>query len=534
MIAIKSARWILFLLFIVSLAAYPLIDRAVQDQISQKWETVFKGDLYGCDLSQAQIVEDPLQRIWIYGSGECDFYDNIHIYEDGIWREIPLGGNPYSQMNFLDKDANLWRSKDYLEEGKRVGVEISRLEGERWVLSSAVNLKDLDDRYTDFEGVFSGPDGQIWIRYLRLPPLATPSRWGIGWAVFKNSRWRITTNDTFRLLSRDIQIIGPWWDEQKQAWFLEPTNLIRSDGLRWRSYDLSDLHLSGDDELAAMAIDAKGIIWLASKGGYLTSGDGEKWNSPVQVGSNEYESTRELATHGQVRSLRGLAVDPLGRIWMFEDDEWSANVHTLDSEPIMVLDGSTWTTLTHENSGLPEKGVSRMTVDSAGNIWISTHSGILRGAPGAGSLTASPLTQAWLWMRGKERTPLGPYWLIPLLLFLAWFVFVIPTANRLPALGLMISGLPPFLILVLILGLNVVFGKLGNISSAQVARLPWQVMGLIPWFSLAGVTLSIVALIKLAEPKKRNRRMAVAGILVGVLAFLSYAALYVLAALSGF
>ena len=41
---------------------------------------------------------------------------------------------------------------------------------------------------------------------------------------------------------------------------------------------------------------------------------------------------------------------------------------------LFSFDGSTWTTYTTTNSGLPEKYVKKMSLDTLGNIWLLTQS----------------------------------------------------------------------------------------------------------------------------------------------------------------
>ncbi|MFQ5944277.1 MAG: two-component regulator propeller domain-containing protein [Anaerolineales bacterium] len=136
------------------------------------------------------------------------------------------------------------------------------------------------------------------------------------------------------------------------------------DGERWSTIVEEKAGLGG--LMSGLQPDRSGRIWMLS-GEVLKVYDGESWeNYTVESPGLHYDLIDRIDT---------FSIDPLWQVWI--GTTWRRS--RSDWGPaVTVFDGDTWTTFTHENSGLPDHGwVNSIAFDGDGGTWISLFGGLV-------------------------------------------------------------------------------------------------------------------------------------------------------------
>jgi len=170
---------------------------------------------------------------------------------------------------------------------------------------------------------------------------------------------------------------------------------------------------------------------------------------------------------------------------------------------LMVYDGSTWSTLTHANSGFSSGMITELEIDGAGNVWVGTPTGINVFRAQGADASRSQVSKFWVWLRSDltaNPPAIGRYWLLPFFLSLFCFALFFQPGNRLTALSLLLGGLMFF----------VTFGFifLGYFYAANILMLP---------LGLLGAVISVIALLPFAKQERRYRHLARIGLTIALI-----------------
>ena len=367
----RPVRWGSLLLAVATIVTSLFLERRYQMAAEEGWTTYFPTDRAVCDLSAAYITADIQDRIWIVGRGECDFFDAAHVFDGASWIELEIAGQ-YSDSYEIDSQGQLWRLRQNKGEGGRVlSLEIAVFHDGVWSTYVRVDREILDDRFGNGQGLVIDKLGQIWIPFQRLPAQDEPTSWTTGVSVFNGQTWITYTSDNTPSLAVE-RMAGPRFDDRNRGWFWsEQGTLSVFDGATWEDYPPDHLNLAEADRILRLELDGQGNPWLGTAQGLIVSGDGSRiidWQQGANIDYPAYQSSTYF----------DFGFDLDGRLWVAGWVE--------DEARLSVYDGTTWSTFTHENSGLTREGITDLEIDAQGNIWLVTPSGIRVFSPDWGEL----------------------------------------------------------------------------------------------------------------------------------------------------
>lgn len=489
---IRIIRWGLFALLIVTIGAYPLFESLYQharqgNGSQQSWRSHFQTDWTQCDLSHAQLVARSAQ-VWSFGSGDCDFFGVVHVYNGSTWAEIPTE-NIFNYQ--VDQQGRLWRMGTISDDDHQAQtLYFDVLEGDTWSNQVTVQVADLDDRL-ERAGFALDQRARILVSFTRLPSEQAPTVWTTGVALYDGQTWTTYTASNTPALATE-RVVGRLFDGENQVWFLtESGRVIRFDGT-WHDREVSTI-----GPVDRIAVDEHGDPWFATADGLVHSADGTQvidWKVPLDLDGSQ--------TLGFGTGLEELAFDTSGRAWLAVNVDFQVGY-------LLAFDGSNWTVMTYENSGLLKGPITNMAIDPAGHVWVVMPGGIAEFAPpAAGGLTNLPPGNLWSALRGTERYAIGLYWAIPFIILLFLVAFLFPVGKRLSNLGMGLGLLEMDMFLAVLLMVFLQFG-FGFLTSELLILL-------IP-VGLVGLVISIIARIITRRQDKRTRRPALVGIVLNAI-----------------
>ena len=502
----KGIRWWLFGFALIAVILYPFFEKRYQATRQNGWTTYFPTKRQDCDLSQANIVVDKQQRIWVLGQGGCDFYRNAHIFANGAWEELQLDEEHVTNYQ-IDEQGQLWRLIENRGKGGRVvAFNIEKLNNGEWSTYVKVDAVTLDQRAGN-AGFSIDKQGRIWLSFTRLPSKDKPALWTTGISIFDGHNWETYTSDNTPSLASE-RLFGPRFDSQNRAWFFGDGKGIKVfDGANWASYSAQDLNLIEYGNLVSLNFDNIGKPWIATQNGFLVSVDD----------SQVIDLNQELNPKHRFYIFPGnddfhFAFDRNGRVWV---------AYWADAGgQIISFDDKSWTILTKDNSVLSGEQITELKIDEQENVWVVTPSGIHVFNPDAGGALLKP-DDFWIRLRGNERAFIGTYWLIPFLLSSFWFALLFPKGQRLSAIGLLLGVLE---------GVFLILALLSLVAFQGFNRYSMQPMWLLIPFGLVGLVISLTAAFRLRHQDKKERRTARLGIVFSLVGLGLGVAWYVVAA----
>ncbi len=260
-------------------------------------------------------------------------------------------------------------------------------------------------------------DGTAWTVYTtdnsKLPSNTVPALafdtqgdlWvgtGDGLGLFDGKTWYVFTTERTDLPYHAIHALAV--DAQGILWVGTGmfddlgggglAKLDKSSFNKWPVYTTDNSELP-DNQILALAVDARGHLWIGTANGKVTMFDGKTWTvyashsalpwGPVPAIVCDAQGTIWIGTNGRgvVRfdgtdwieyttknsgmpnnNVHALALDAQGILWAGTEDG------------LAKFDGETWTMYTPENSGLPYGRIWTLTPDIQGNLWIGTRAGL--------------------------------------------------------------------------------------------------------------------------------------------------------------
>ncbi|MHC1765341.1 MAG: two-component regulator propeller domain-containing protein [Verrucomicrobiia bacterium] len=250
-----------------------------------------------CALPYNGVVDLEVDRdgnVWVatgrwnaFGGGGLAKFNGREwtVYQSG---KSPLPSNDCTGLT-QDADGNLWVATES-------GVaRFDRFAGWKVVTRSQVWFPMLDLDGQLWVGSSSGVmvyDGAKWKRYQRansgLPSdfvgFITVDDKGRKWistvgglAVLDEENWTTYNRANSGLPSDTVGPIA--FDDEGIAWIGTSGGLARFDGEQWTVYSRSNSGLPISNIGWELAIDAKGVKWIATEGGGLTRFDGTNWTT---------------------------------------------------------------------------------------------------------------------------------------------------------------------------------------------------------------------------------------------------------------
>ena len=135
-------------------------------------------------------------------------------------------------------------------------------------------------------------------------------------------------------------------------WFGTEEGLLRFDGVRFVKFDKRNVGILQSNEVDALLVDHRGILWMGTRGGGLVS-----FHRGVFRAFNQKDGLSSA-------SVQALYEDPEGRLWI-----------ATDGGGIDVLQDGKFSTFTHKE-GLANDSVFAVCGDREGGVWIATHKGL--------------------------------------------------------------------------------------------------------------------------------------------------------------
>ena len=339
------------------------------------------------------IAEDSAGYLWIGTDAGLVRFDGAAFR---LW--LPVEGPPVPKGAVIEvlsaSDGSIWVGQGPAGDGvSQISAERAHNYGRADLGDSAVSFLLEDNQRTlwtgNADGLFHLQDG----RWLRVPPTAGIPR-GAVYSGFEDSRgnlWIGTSSgivlrksgaSAFHLLDSHAQMVhGFAEDAAGVIWVTDPVRGLRSytdtKGLR------SNLTGTGTQ----IVRDARGHLWVATL-------DRGLWRVRPDERAIEI-SAISAATKWPNDVLRALHEDRHGNIWVGAD----SGLYRLTPRRVTTLtevgrsrvmastpDGSTWIgtagdllrirggsmTVYGPSRGLPERGVTALSVDSAGMLWVAT------------------------------------------------------------------------------------------------------------------------------------------------------------------
>ncbi|MCP3962854.1 MAG: hypothetical protein GY719_33870 [bacterium] len=126
-------------------------------------------------------------------------------------------------------------------------------------------------------------------------------------------------------------------------WLATQEGLVRYDGVSFTIFTPSDTPELGDAHVLTLYEDARGTLWIGTRGGGLTT----------------YRDRSFAATDAPAKVILNITGDRSGNLWLGTP------------QGLLRFDGRQWA-LFDRDSGLPEDAVRAVLEDSAGNLWVGT------------------------------------------------------------------------------------------------------------------------------------------------------------------
>ncbi len=165
-------------------------------------------------------------------------------------------------------------------------------------------------------------------------------------------------------------------DKKGTKWFGSDLGLARFDGHHWQSYNFSNSELPGPN-IYTMALDNHDNLWLGVRQlHYSVFNSDTLQNGLVRYDGTNWTVYKEYAPPDPQKSQTlkgGLPSDIINTIHVTKDGNvW---LGTQDAG-LVKFDGSEFTSYTPVNAGLLSYGVSAVTSDLSGSLWIGTDKGV--------------------------------------------------------------------------------------------------------------------------------------------------------------
>jgi hypothetical protein len=156
-------------------------------------------------------------------------------------------------------------------------------------------------------------------------------------------------------------------DAQGGLWFATLGGLAHLDGDSWRTYRGAELGLAADS-VQNVEIDSQGRVWAATRAGMAVY-DGHSWQAFTSASSD---------LPGDAVTSLAVLPHPSG------EQVWAATAQGV-TQMVLAEAGSgpplvrEWRTFSMAELGIGSGGISRLTVDSLGGVWVATYGyGLLR------------------------------------------------------------------------------------------------------------------------------------------------------------
>ncbi len=177
-------------------------------------------------------------------------------------------------------------------------------------------------------------DGETWTRYGSVREAVEAEYEAIRGTAVENDLWMV--------------------DTEGRVWVVFPLGVQAFDGTKWTMYEPPNTLV--EQEVTALAVDASGQVWVASRFAYGQTGgvsvfDGHEWK--------QYRTEDGLISP----FVSDIAVDRAGNTWFATD-------HGLSR-----FDGDQWTSYGTAD-GLAGEIVHQVVVDPAGQVWIAADGGV--------------------------------------------------------------------------------------------------------------------------------------------------------------
>ena len=178
-----------------------------------------------------------------------------------------------------------------------------------------------------------------YFRVLGIDRSGRPWVWvrGYGLFVFENGQWKDRTPD--QLDTFDAFFV----DREGHVWVGGRGSVARYDGDAW------EIYRSGIPQFSVRALihDTLGHLWIGG-GSLVAVFDGTRWRY--------FDFADSLGAY----IVSSLAVDQTGHIWA-----------AINGKGVAVFRDSSWTVYTPANSGLPNRWVHQVLIDSRGRVWVN-------------------------------------------------------------------------------------------------------------------------------------------------------------------
>ncbi|RMF03060.1 MAG: hypothetical protein D6768_06780 [Chloroflexi bacterium] len=347
-----------------------LIIPAVLLTLTLQWFLANQGTIYLRRTHIKDIVFDAQHRAWV-----ATQKNGVSVFDGQQWttyttKNSGLAGSIVHKL-LIDSKGQIWAATNN---------GLSVFDGQQWTTYTTKNSGLAHNEIG--VGMALDPQDRVWLYYLEYR--------ANGLSVFNGQSWATYTTENSGLAHNQVFDIA--FDHQNRAWIATKKGLNVFDGETWLTYTPDNSGLA-DNWVKKIAIDDRNRAWIATTKG-INVFDGKSWKTYTNQAGNRFWGTNVIAFDNQnkvwVGMEQGLNIldagsgefylynpkeevgniifDSLGQVWLVPPRNYAC------VNPIRVLSKETWQD--YADPTLPDRCITVMAPDDAGNLWIGTYEGI--------------------------------------------------------------------------------------------------------------------------------------------------------------
>ena len=294
-----------------------------------------------------EVAEDSLWNIWIATNG------GIWKFNGTAWTRFnTTNGLPWNDIRsiYIDAQDKVWIAV--------YGFGVLSYNGSTWTTYNTSNTASALAN-NNILRVWGDIAGNIWV--------STNAAW-VSRLIQTTGVWT-KYNTTTSLANNTVNML--MGDAQGNMWFGNTAGISKFDGTIWTKYTTT----LGSDNIQAMAQDEGGSIWFGSINKGVTKFDGVNWVAYIKSSNLVSNLIKAVSWNISNENIR------IGT--------WDMGANKFDGD-------ETWVNYDTNTSNIGSNAINDVLVDTQGNTWLATTSGLSRQASWQTAWTRYVTTQG-LW-----------------------------------------------------------------------------------------------------------------------------------------
>ncbi len=187
----------------------------------------------------------------------------------------------------------------------------------------------------------------------------------------QDPQWKIFNTSNSGLADNYINDLAI--DQNGTKWIGTDEGLVKFDGTNWWTYKTSNSGLP-HDHVSLIAIDGNGSVWMTSEYSYINYGIGYSVAELVKFDGTTWTVYNSANSGMPYNLVSSIAIDDNGTVWIGLLQYIHTDFGDYTEGGLAKFDGTDWTLFDTSNSGLPYEGVSSVSIDGNGSVWMATES----------------------------------------------------------------------------------------------------------------------------------------------------------------